>query len=522
MFSKDSGFAFRVWPVSATIVLVLAAVLVREHELGTPPAEPVVVPPAASLDMERVIPEGLIQPSVRAPAPSDKRKKSLGGAPREKAARAPIARPPAQPQAAKAVAQKRSRPQDMEPKVRIARENNGRGAGARILALTDPDLPDEEFAAQLRIPQGFPAVAELPSARPPSEEMEATLRIPTLARTDKAVQVTRPELLVEAVIEEERAPSAPPAIAAAPAPGDVLAPKSDELATRLDPAPPLTAAPRMSDLEIVAEVPVVDARSDTFGPALTNVALRLDPPKWLDGGKSIIPLQPGGERDYSMPRATAFELSRTEAPLLLASLTQVPLDSRNVAQPGAASLTILSKGGLRGLRKSPSDLLGLNEESRPAVQKCLANAIYFESRGEPISGQIAVAQVVLNRAFSGFYPRDVCGVVYQNAEKHLSCQFTFACDGKADAVRDNDAWGRAERIARDMLDGRLWIEDVGKSTHYHANWVAPTWTSFMRVNVEIGVHTFYRPRAWGDGARAPGWGEDTLSALTSASGSMPW
>jgi spore germination cell wall hydrolase CwlJ-like protein len=86
-------------------------------------------------------------------------------------------------------------------------------------------------------------------------------------------------------------------------------------------------------------------------------------------------------------------------------------------------------------------------------------------------------------------------------------------------VRDTAAWGRAERIARDMLDGRLWIEDVGKSTHYHAHWVAPGWTSAMKTKIEIGVHTFYRPRAWGDGSRAPGWGDDVALRPVSVA---PW
>ena len=99
------------------------------------------------------------------------------------------------------------------------------------------------------------------------------------------------------------------------------------------------------------------------------------------------------------------------------------------------------------------------------AEKCLATAIYFEARGESVRGQIAVAQVVLNRVFSPFYPNEVCGVVYQNAERHDSCQFTFACDGIPDIVTEPDAWARAKHIARDMLDGKLWMPEVAKSTH---------------------------------------------------------
>ena len=67
-------------------------------------------------------------------------------------------------------------------------------------------------------------------------------------------------------------------------------------------------------------------------------------------------------------------------------------------------------------------------------------------------GQIAVAQVILNRAFSGHYPKTVCGVVYQNKHRYLACQFTFACDRHPDVIRDQKAWdarqGRGAGLAR--------------------------------------------------------------------------
>ena len=79
-------------------------------------------------------------------------------------------------------------------------------------------------------------------------------------------------------------------------------------------------------------------------------------------------------------------------------------------------------------------------------------AIYFEARNEPVRGQIAVAQVVLNRVFSPYYPGDVCGVVYQNAHRRLACQFTFACDGIPDVVREKGPWIRAQKIAKQALE----------------------------------------------------------------------
>jgi spore germination cell wall hydrolase CwlJ-like protein len=115
--------------------------------------------------------------------------------------------------------------------------------------------------------------------------------------------------------------------------------------------------------------------------------------------------------------------------------------------------------------------------------------------------------VVLNRAFSGYYPSTVCGVVYQNAHRHLACQFSFACDGIRDVIREPDAYERAKRIAMESLDGKLWLPEVGKATHYHAYWVRPGWVREMNKMYKVGVHTFYRPRRWGDGSAAPAWGD---------------
>ena len=66
---------------------------------------------------------------------------------------------------------------------------------------------------------------------------------------------------------------------------------------------------------------------------------------------------------------------------------------------------------------------------------------------------------------------------------------------------------RAQRIARDMLDGKLWMPEVAKATHYHAYWVHPSWVNEMKKMYKLGVHTFYRPLNWGDGSDEPTWGD---------------
>jgi spore germination cell wall hydrolase CwlJ-like protein len=177
--------------------------------------------------------------------------------------------------------------------------------------------------------------------------------------------------------------------------------------------------------------------------------------------------------------------------------------------------TIAPKGQVTGEGQrpmSPAERLKLDEKGRAKAVKCLTEAIYFEARGEPVRGQIAVAQVVLNRVFSGYYPATVCGVVYQNSERHLACQFTFTCDGIPEVVREPDAWERARKIANESLDGELWLPEVGKATHYHAYWVHPSWVHEMTRMYKVGVHTFYRPKRWGDGADAPEWGDAAATA----------
>jgi hypothetical protein len=161
---------------------------------------------------------------------------------------------------------------------------------------------------------------------------------------------------------------------------------------------------------------------------------------------------------------------------------------------------------------SPAQLLNLTGAEYDKAEKCLAQAIYFEARAEPVRGQQAVAQVVLNRVFSPYYPKDVCSVVYQNAHRHLSCQFTFACDGKPEAIRERGSWARANRIARQALHANVWLPEVAKATHYHATYVSPNWIRDMKLLVKHGVHIFYRPRNWGDGSREAQWATPSAEA----------
>jgi spore germination cell wall hydrolase CwlJ-like protein len=124
-------------------------------------------------------------------------------------------------------------------------------------------------------------------------------------------------------------------------------------------------------------------------------------------------------------------------------------------------------------------------------QRCLAEAVYFEARSEEQDGRAAVAQVVLNRVRSGVYPGSVCGVVYQNRHRYLACQFTFACEGKSLRITEPEPWREAVRIARDVYEGRIYLAEVGASTHYHADYVSPYWAKKLKKMDVIGRHIFY-------------------------------
>lgn len=128
---------------------------------------------------------------------------------------------------------------------------------------------------------------------------------------------------------------------------------------------------------------------------------------------------------------------------------------------------------------------------------CMATAIYFEARGESYRGQVAVAQVVMNRVSHNLYPSTICGVVFQNQHKRNACQFSFACDGIPERVTEQKAWAQAQQIANEVVSGREYIADVGHSTHYHATYVYPHWAPRMQKNTKIGLHIFYQfKRGW--------------------------
>jgi spore germination cell wall hydrolase CwlJ-like protein len=121
--------------------------------------------------------------------------------------------------------------------------------------------------------------------------------------------------------------------------------------------------------------------------------------------------------------------------------------------------------------------------------QCLTEALYFEARGESLEGQVAVAEVILNRADSPLYPHSVCGVVKQRGGG--GCQFSYVCDGRTDKMREVEAADLAGRIARAMLDDAPRVLTEG-ATHFHTKGVRPSWSKRFSHTASIGAHFFYR------------------------------
>ena len=149
-----------------------------------------------------------------------------------------------------------------------------------------------------------------------------------------------------------------------------------------------------------------------------------------------------------------------------------------VPEPSSSEKTLS-----RSLPDLVSDYMHLAPED--AEHECLAGAVYFEAKGEPLEGQLAVADVVLNRARSGKYPPTICGVVTQKS------QFSFVRRGRIPPIsRNSDAWRRAVAVAQiaqeELADG-----GVGSAMFFHARYVAPNWRRLTRV-ASIGNHIFYK------------------------------
>ena len=354
---------------------------------------------------------------------------------------------------------------------------------------------------RMPLPQPAPAASEqqiAPELQPVNAPSSQPVNPPvpvTISRPKSAERLEAPPAQVQFDVADDAFGSLPDAqprgdgaaaavVSSADADDEVaLADKPPEIATTGESDQPEAGASAFASLSFLEDDPAERATRLYFGVGTVGVRSALE--QWAPGAEPILVSPAAVDPD--------IKLSALEGP----------------AENGGGGESLASKDGRL---QSPAERLGLAGKPRAKAEKCLADAVYFEARGEPLKGQEAVAQVVMNRVFSGFYPNDVCGVVYQNANHHLACQFTFACEGKdLSRIDEPDMWTQAKQIARDTLNGKIWLADVGHATHYHAYWVHPSWVHEMKKMYSLGVHTFYRPRAWADGPDVPAWVGDAAA-----------
>lgn len=127
--------------------------------------------------------------------------------------------------------------------------------------------------------------------------------------------------------------------------------------------------------------------------------------------------------------------------------------------------------------------------------ECLALNVYHETRAMSLADAHAVSDVVLNRVESARYPNTICEVVHQGYKKgSRSCQFSWYCDGKSDTPKDENAWERSRKFARDMYLFQMFRGITEGATHYHATYVKPYWAPSLDRVAQIGAHIFYREK----------------------------
>jgi len=228
------------------------------------------------------------------------------------------------------------------------------------------------------------------------------------------------------------------------------------------------AAAGLSDAALIAATASLD-------PAIRDIARRHDP------GLRRADLwgRPTGWADFDLHKAPDLG---------------IPLEQADVAQ---AVNALRPFAGLP-IRPMRPFVLQAGADDRARALRCMTQAIYYEAAREPVRGQEAVAQVVLNRLRHPAYPKSVCGVVYQGAARPTGCQFTFTCDGAMRWAPQAALWRQAQDVAKRALAGFV-DKDVGSATHYHAAYVVPYWAPTLVKMTQVGQHIFYRwTGPWGE------------------------
>lgn len=171
---------------------------------------------------------------------------------------------------------------------------------------------------------------------------------------------------------------------------------------------------------------------------------------------------------------------------------------RQVPDARLAVLTAVPPAAARNIPTAPDvityDRAFLAAQPAPsggAQWECLAEALYFEARGESVRGMFAVGEVILNRVDNARFPNTLCGVINQGTGRKYACQFTYTCDGNPERIHEPAAWEKVGKVARLLIDGAPRQLTDG-ATHYHTRAVSPRWSRVYSRTTSIGSHIFYR------------------------------
>lgn len=215
------------------------------------------------------------------------------------------------------------------------------------------------------------------------------------------------------------------------------------------------------------------------------------------------------------PSGTVLRVARYT--MMSALLMAVPIataantTAANLAKIEARGLSAVSKDRMTLLAKPPEEATPASSGNAAASSEvftrawlakqpkakgsgeftCLAEALYFEARGETVKGQFAVAEVIRNRVKSDRFPGSYCGVINQGTGKKYQCQFTYTCDGRPEVVSEPAAYARVAKVARATIDGKSPDVTHG-ATFYHTTAVRPSWARKFTNTARFGVHLFYR------------------------------
>lgn len=196
--------------------------------------------------------------------------------------------------------------------------------------------------------------------------------------------------------------------------------------------------------------------------------------------------------------AVSAQADEVLAARLGALLGQERAAIQQVSDVRVAALTAVPPASARNIPTAP-DIITYDTAflaSQPAASggeqwRCLAEALYFEARGESVRGLFAVGEVIMNRVDSSRFPSTLCGVINQGTGRKFACQFTYTCDGAAEQIHEPAAWARVGKVARLLIDGAPRTLTDG-ATHYHTRAVNPRWANVFPRTTTIGSHHFYR------------------------------